>query len=50
MTNRSMFRVGNIGHDWYFVVGAWLSNFCHCFSKKVLRIGGRKVRRKWRLN
>jgi len=29
MTNRSNFRVGNIGHTCYLAVGAWLSNFCH---------------------
>jgi len=22
----------NIGHGYYFAVGAWLLNFCHCFS------------------
>jgi len=32
MTNRSKFRVGNIGHACYFTVGVWLSNFCHGFS------------------
>jgi len=32
MTNRSKFRGGNIGHGRYFVVGAWLSNFCQSFS------------------
>jgi len=32
MTNRSKFRVGNIGHAGYFAVGKWLSNFYYSFS------------------
>jgi len=55
MTNHLKFRIGNI---W-----PWLSNFCHGFSnplgtfsskkeslwkrENVLRIGGKKVRKKW---
>jgi len=32
MTNRSKFEFENIEHACYFVVSAWLSNFCHVFS------------------
>jgi len=55
MKNRSKFQIGSIGHGCYFIVGTWLSNFCHSFSnpmgtfsskmeslrkrEKVLRIG-----------
>jgi len=35
MTNRSKFRVGNIGHGRYSVVVAWISNFCQRFSNPL---------------
>jgi len=36
MTNHLKFQVGNIGHGCYFVVSAWLSNFCHSFRNPFI--------------
>jgi len=63
MTNRYKFRVENIGHSCFFVVGTWLSNLWHYFSnplstfspkmeslrkrKKSYENQGRKVGKKW---
>jgi len=62
MTNRSSFELINTGHSYFFVVGAWLSNFCHeyinsldtCSKResvrkrvKVLRKKGDKLEKKW---
>jgi len=35
MTNRSSFELENMRHACHFVVGAWLSNFCHDFSSPL---------------
>jgi len=35
MTNCSSFDLENTGHGYYFVVGAWLSKFCHGFSNSL---------------
>jgi len=44
MTNCSSFELINTGNGYYFVVGSWLSNFCHgTFSSKM-----ESLRKKWR--
>jgi len=35
MNNSSHFHVGNIKQGYYLVGGAWLSNFCNCFSNHL---------------
>jgi len=62
LTNHSSFELVKTGHRYYFVVGAWLSNFCRGIatlwaqtvknrvSKKKgesCEIRGRKVKKKW---
>jgi len=46
MTNRSSFELVNTGQRYYFVVGAWLSNFCHGLKKeeKIMVAGYKETR------
>jgi len=47
ITDLSSFELVNTGYGYYFVVGAWISNFCHGFRTKKgksFENRGRKVR------